>query len=71
MEVDKLIQRKQELQVRLREVLEQEIEDFQQETGVYIKSITAPMFSVRAAGLPVPCELGELKLLRVIVELQI
>ena len=43
MEVDKLIQRKHDLQIRLREVLEQEIEDFQEETGVHIKSITAPV----------------------------
>lgn len=71
MEVDKLIQRKRDLQIRLQMVLEQEIEDFQQETGVHIKSITAPMVDTRMAGMPVFCEPGELKLLQVIVELNL
>jgi hypothetical protein len=70
MEVDKLIQRKYELQVRLQRVMEQEIEDFKEETGVHIKSITAPIVDLRA-GLPVFCEPGKFKLLQVIVELDL
>ena len=44
-------QRKHDLEIRLREVLEQEIEDFQEETGVNIKSIETRMIYMQGGGI--------------------